>query len=134
LIMRTDDGGATWKDLESGLSTNLFAVSVAGRNDVLVAGDQGSIIHTADGGQTWELQPTITSAALFSIAYRGGKNVWVVGRGGAILRRTEPVATVSIPVTRIAAPVLKGGSAKLDEPVDNDDIPKAVPPKKPVRP
>jgi photosystem II stability/assembly factor-like uncharacterized protein len=112
----------------------LFAVAVAGPNDVLVAGDQGSIIHTADAGQTWEIQPTITSSSLFSISYLGGNNVWVAGRGGAILRRTEAIATVKIPVTKIAAPVLRGGSAKLDEPVDTGDIPKAVPPKKPLRP
>jgi hypothetical protein len=111
----------------------LFAVALANRNDVLVVGDQGSIIHSADAGQTWELQPTITSSPLFSIAYRGGTNVWVAGRGGAILRRSDPIATVSIPVTRIA-PVLRGGSAKLDEPIDKEEIEKAVPPKKPARP
>jgi hypothetical protein len=30
--------------------------------------------------------------------------------------------------------MLKGGAAKLEEPVDTEDIPRAVPPKKPVRP
>ena len=97
---------------------------------MLVVGEQGSIIHSEDGGQTWELQPTITSASLFSIAYRGGTNVWVAGRGGAILRRVDPIATVSIPVTKLP-PILRGGSAKLDDAVDIEDIPKAVPPKKP---
>src|SRR5215217_92377 len=109
-------------------------VALASRNDVLVAGEQGSIIHSQDGGQTWEIQPSITSASLFSIAYRGGTNVWVAGRGGAILRRVDPIATVSIPVTKLP-PILKGGSAKLDnDAVDSGDIPKAVPPKKPVKP
>jgi photosystem II stability/assembly factor-like uncharacterized protein len=109
-------------------------VAVASRNDVLVVGEQGSIIHTKDAGQTWEIQPSITSTSLFSIAYRGGTNVWVAGRGGAILRRVDPIATVSIPVTKLP-PLLKGGSAKLEgEVIDADDIPRAVPPKKPVRP
>jgi photosystem II stability/assembly factor-like uncharacterized protein len=130
LILRTDDGGVTWKDLESGISANLFAVDAAGRNDVLVVGEQGRILHSADGGATWEIQPSITSASLFSLAYRGGNNVWVAGRGGAILRRVEPVATVRIPVSKLP-PMLKGGAAKLEEPVDADDIPRAVPPKKP---
>ena len=98
--------------------------------DVLIVGEQGSIIHSPDGGQTFEIQPSITSTSLFSIAYRGGTNVWVAGRGGAILRRVDPIATVRIPVTKLT-PMLKGGSAKLEEPVDTDDIPKAVPPKKP---
>jgi hypothetical protein len=46
----------------------------------------------------------------------------------------DPIATVSIPVTKLP-PLLKGGSAKLDaDAADADDIPKAVPPKKPAKP
>jgi photosystem II stability/assembly factor-like uncharacterized protein len=133
IVLRTDDGGETWKDLESSVNGNLFGVALASRNDVLVVGEQGSIIHSDDGGQTWEIQPTITSSSLFSIAYRGGTNVWVAGRGGAILRRVDPIATVTIPVTKIP-PMLRGSAKLEDEPIDPNDIPKAVPPKKPVRP
>ncbi|HET8782602.1 MAG TPA: YCF48-related protein, partial [Pyrinomonadaceae bacterium] len=128
------DGGETWKDLESGVRGNLFGVATAGRNDVLVVGEQGSIIHSKDGGQTWEIQPTITNASLFSIAYRGGSNVWVAGRGGAILRRVDPIATVNLPVSKIP-PMLKGGSSKTENVPDPNDIPMATPPnKKPEKP
>ena len=100
----------------------------------MVVGDQGRILYSKDAGQTWELQESITSSALFSIAYRGGNNIWVAGRGGAILRRVEPVATVSIPVSRLP-PMLKGGAPKLHpanaEGFDDGDIPPALPPKKP---
>src|SRR4029078_66482 len=99
---------------ESGVTGNLFAVATASRNDVLVVGDQGRIIFSKDAGQTWELQESITSSSLFSIAYRGVNNIWVAGRGGAILRRVDPIATVSLPVSRIP-PLLKGGSAKIPE-------------------
>ncbi len=119
------------------MTTNLFAVAVANRDDILVAGDQGRIIHSDDGGRTWEIQPTVTSTSLFSIAYRGGNNIWVAGRGGAILRRIEPIATVRIPVSRIP-PLLRGTSKSPVESsenlIDDGDIPRAVPPKKPVRP
>jgi len=134
--MRSDDGGATWKDLESGVNGNLFGVALAGRNDVLVVGEQGNIVASKDAGQTWEIQPTITSTSLFAIAYRGGTNIWVAGRGGAILRRVDPIATVSLPVGKLP-PMLKGGPPKLDggnAPIDDEEIPKAVRPKKPVRP
>jgi photosystem II stability/assembly factor-like uncharacterized protein len=73
IVLRTDDGGVTWKDLESGFNSNLFGVALASRNDVLVVGEQGSIIHSKDAGQTWEVQPSVTSTSLFSIAYRGGR-------------------------------------------------------------
>ena len=103
---------------------------------MLVVGEQGNIIHSKDAGQTWEVQPTITSTSLFAIAYRGGTNIWVAGRGGAILRRVDPIATVSLPVGKLP-PVLRGGPPKLDggeAAVDLEDIPKAVRPKKPVKP
>ena len=130
IVLRTDDGGETWKDVETNISGNLFGVALANRNDVLVVGEQGKIIHSRDAGQTWEVQPSITSTALFSIAYRGGTNIWVAGRGGAILRRVDPIATVSLPVTKLP-PMLKGGPPKLESEVDNYDIPRATPPKKP---
>ena len=136
IVLRTDDGGVTWKDLESGVNANLFAVAAANRNDVLAVGDQGKIIYSKDGGQNWELQESITSSSLFSIAYRGGNNIWVAGRGGAILRRMDPIATVRIPVSRIP-PILKGANKIPDasaEGFDDGDIPRALPPKKPLRP
>jgi hypothetical protein len=68
---------------------------------------------------------------LFSIAYRGGTNIWVAGRGGAILRRIDPIATVSLPVTKLP-PLLRGNAPKLEGAVDTEDIPKATPPKKPA--
>ena len=36
IILRTDDGGATWRDQESGIATNLFAISISSRDDLLV--------------------------------------------------------------------------------------------------
>ena len=56
--------------------------------------------------------------------------------GGAILRRLEPIATVRIPVSRLP-PLLRGGSktqnTNPENAIDDGDIPRAVPPKKPVR-
>ena len=110
MILRTDDGGATWKDLETGVRGNLFGVALANRNDVLVVGEQENVIHSgvcgADVGQ-----PSIVSASLFSIAYRGGTNVWVAGRGGAILRRVDPIATVRSAGDEVAADVRRAAEA-----------------------
>jgi len=70
---------------------------------------------------------------------RSWHNIWVAGRGGAILRRTDPIATVSIPTLRLP-PALHGGPPKIQPrnaqfPIDDGDIPRAIPPdKKPARP
>ena len=136
LILRTDDGGASWKDQESGLKLNLYSVAAASRDDVLVVGDQGRVLQTRDGGETWEGLPTVTSAALFGAAYHGGNAAWVAGRGGTILKRTDSVATVKIPRPKLppsmrgAPPKLKPGEeADALAPVVEDDIPRATPPK-----
>ena len=135
-VLRTSDGGQTWKDLETGVSSSLFAVAAVSRNDLLIVGEQGKILHSKDAGETWELQPSVTNTSLFAIAYRGGTNIWIAGRGGAILRRVDPIATVNLPAVTKLPPILRG-SAKADNVeqfIDEKDIPKAVPPKKPVRP
>ena len=68
---------------------------------------------------------------MFGIAYRGGTNVWIAGRGGAILRRVDPIATVSLPVTKLP-PLLRGAPKPEGAVIDVDDSPKAKPPKKPA--
>jgi len=118
------------------VSSSLFAVAAVSRNDLLIVGEQGKILHSKDAGETWELQPSVTNTSLFAIAYRGGTNIWIAGRGGAILRRVDPIATVNLPAVTKLPPILRG-SAKADNVeqfIDEKDIPKAVPPKKPVRP
>ena len=140
IILRTDDGGKTWKDQETNVKTNLFAISVATREEVMIAGDQGRILATKDGGLNWETQPTATSSPLYGVAYRGGSEAWVAGRGGSILRRIDSLATVKIPLPRISsdvssAPKLKGQENSQQHNLDSDDIPRAIPPiRKPVKP
>ena len=127
--------GLNWKDQESSVKSNLFAVAVAARDDALVSGDQGRVLRTKNGGQTWEAQPTITSLPLFSVAYRGGTDAWVAGRGGAILRRTSAVATVKFHVPRsrrsCAAARPSFSRMKLLSSSMTGDIPRAVPSEQP---
>ena len=138
IVLRTDDGGATWKDQESGLTTNLFAVSAASRDEALVAGDQGRVLTTKDGGKTWSVQPTITTSPMFAVTYQRGGNVWIAGHGGAILRRTTAMATL-FPTAKTSpglrgAPKLKA-QENSQQFVDDGDIPRAKPPvRKPVKP
>jgi photosystem II stability/assembly factor-like uncharacterized protein len=127
--------------MESGVTTNLFAVAVSTRDELMVTGEQGRILESKDGGETWLTQPTITSTTLFSIANRGGSNVWVAGRGGAILRRTDDVETVRLPkpglppLLRRSTPKLQSQNSQTPLVIDDGDIPRAVPTiKKPARP
>jgi hypothetical protein len=82
---------------------------------------------------------TYTSVSLFAVAYHGGTDIWVAGRGGAILKRTDGLATVSIPRPKLppimrTKPKLQNSPESLVLP-DDGDIPRAVPnDKRPPRP
>jgi hypothetical protein len=137
VILRTNDGGKTWIDQESGLKMNLYAVAPSKRDEVIVVGEYGTVLRTVNGGKTWEVQPNITSNTLQAVVYRGGTGLWVAGRGGAILKRSETLATVKVSSPKLP-PILrvntKKGTPKLKVPLvpitDDGDIPSAKPPKK----
>jgi photosystem II stability/assembly factor-like uncharacterized protein len=134
LILRTDDAGKQWKQQESKVKLNLFAVSVASPLDALIVGEQGRVMQTKDGGVTWDALASATSVPLFAVAYRGGSAAWVAGRGGAILRRTNSVATVNIPRPKLP-PALRGKKPtpetdELPPALNERDIPRALPPNK----
>jgi photosystem II stability/assembly factor-like uncharacterized protein len=125
-----------WKQQESKVKLNLFAVSVATPLDALIVGEQGRVMQTRDGGETWDALASATSVPLFAVAYRGGSAAWVAGRGGAILRRTDAVATVNIPRPKLP-PALRGKKPNSDADDNNTpptlnerDIPRALPPDK----
>jgi photosystem II stability/assembly factor-like uncharacterized protein len=136
IILRTEDGGATWQDQESPSRANLFAVTVYGRQQAVAVGELGTFLITGDGGKTWEIQPNITGKVLQAVIYRGGSDVWVAGRGGAILKRSEPVAPFKVAVNDSSPPVLRSatGRRKPRTPLititDDGDIPVATPPAK----
>src|SRR5260370_38113224 len=64
MIVRTTDGGATWKVQWSGTTQHLFGVSFTDANTGTVVGDNGTILRTADGGGTWKGQSSRTGDLL----------------------------------------------------------------------
>jgi len=135
LTLRTDDGGRTWKDQESGVALNLYAVALAGPNDALAVGDQGRVLQTQNGGERWDMLSSATSVPLYAVAYRGGSAAWVAGRGGAILRRTDDVNTINLPRPKLPPALQRRAKPKLqtsDAPpkLNDGDLPRAAPPNK----
>jgi photosystem II stability/assembly factor-like uncharacterized protein len=56
LIMKTTDGGESWKGLNSGVFENLFCVDFIDENNGWVSGQDGTIMHTTNGGESWSIQ------------------------------------------------------------------------------
>lgn len=88
LILVTEDGAKSWRQVEAPTRENLTAVFFRGERG-WVAGWSGVILHSADGGRTWQLQKTGVSHGLEGIYFVDDSRGWAVGWVGTILRTTD---------------------------------------------
>jgi photosystem II stability/assembly factor-like uncharacterized protein len=86
LVMRTTDGGETWRRIIVPSKTELFHLDYNGSSHGWIVGDEGLILSTVDGGDTWVVQNSKTRVALFNVDFRDDKEGYVVGEKGMILR------------------------------------------------
>lgn len=86
LLMRTEDGGDTWKRISLPTKTELFHLDFDGNQRGWIVGDEGVILASTDEGITWIKQDSGTKATLFNVDFRDSKEGYVVGAAGIILR------------------------------------------------
>ncbi len=55
-IVLSNDGGASWRQAQVPVSSDLTAVRFATATEGWAVGHDGVVLHSADGGQTWSLQ------------------------------------------------------------------------------
>ena len=84
-VSRTQDGGATWTGVESGVRATLRGVWGSGVNDVWAVGDQGTILRW--NGSAWS-PVTVTGVTqnLNAIHGTGAGAAWAVGNQATIVR------------------------------------------------
>ncbi len=93
LLMRTEDGGDTWRRITVPTKKELFHVDFNDNSHGWVVGDDGVILATIDEGRTWSLQRSGTDMPLFNVDFRDDNNGYVVGKAGTILRTENGGAT-----------------------------------------
>ncbi len=86
-ILRTLDGGVTWRLQPSGVTRHLYGVAFADERNGIAVGAQGTILHTINAG--WTPEPSGTSEDLRGIAFIDLRTATAVGDGGTILRTTD---------------------------------------------
>jgi photosystem II stability/assembly factor-like uncharacterized protein len=84
MLLATEDGGKTGRQVEVPAQENLTAVFFRGEHG-WVAGWGGVILHTADGGRSWENQRTRVANGLEGIYFLDASLGWAVGWMGTIL-------------------------------------------------
>jgi photosystem II stability/assembly factor-like uncharacterized protein len=82
--MNTTDGGITWNNQTSGISTGLFDVIFLDSNTGTVVGANGIILRTFNGGIDW-FQQAGPGQWLYSVDFSSADTGYAAGAGGTIL-------------------------------------------------
>jgi eukaryotic-like serine/threonine-protein kinase len=87
LIMKTENGGKTWKKSTYDSRVNFFSVYFLTAEKGFVSGDNGTIIYTTDGGAKWKILKTYIKESIFDIFFLGDKRTgFMAGSHGTILK------------------------------------------------
>jgi photosystem II stability/assembly factor-like uncharacterized protein len=91
-LLRTADGGATWKrvnvigaDVDARLVRALFTDEGRG----WAFGEEGALYTTRDGGESWERQRVPTRNLLLGGWFLNSEQGWLVGAGATILQTID---------------------------------------------
>lgn len=93
LLMRTQDGGETWRRIPLPTKTEVFHLDFSGNSHGWIVGDEGLIMHTTDEGLTWRQQSSGTKMPLYHVDFRDDDEGYIVGKSGLILRTENGGAT-----------------------------------------
>lgn len=87
-IDRTEDGGATWTSLASGVASELIAGASPASSVCWVVGRNGTVLRTTDG-RTWERIRIPDSADLVSVEAADALNAVVATADGRRLQTSD---------------------------------------------
>ena len=77
-ILRTEDAGDTWEDVESGVIWSLNSVDFSGEYGWAV-GQNGAVVHTRDAGKTWTVQQADTDKMIMAVSFVDQLHGWACG-------------------------------------------------------
>jgi photosystem II stability/assembly factor-like uncharacterized protein len=86
LVLRTEDGGRTFKRVFGCTDMMLYSVTTAPGGRALAVGAAGTLVESSDGGQTWTRRESGTPEHLFG-AFELGNRAIVTGAAGTALVR-----------------------------------------------
>ncbi len=93
LVMRSEDGGETWREQWLPTQATLINVAFAGERIVMIAVLDGTLLRSTDAGQSWATIPSPARARLSGIAFTDNGEGLAVGYWGEAIRTTDGGAT-----------------------------------------
>lgn len=128
IALKTEDGGKTWHSMVASLPNprgrHLYQVQISG-NELLVAGEQGTLLHSINGGESFmELATPYSGTFIGALIPREGEllayglrgNVWLSSDAGSSWQHLDlgqPITFVSGKQLRSGALVLADESGRL---------------------
>jgi photosystem II stability/assembly factor-like uncharacterized protein len=99
LLLRSDDGGKTFKRQSSCADRMLYSVTAISKNLALAVGAEGTAVESSDAGVTWHKRQTGTPEHLFGV-FANDKHAIVLGAAGVVLTRADsgPLAAATTDV------------------------------------
>ncbi len=92
---RSDDGGASWRELSSPYAGSWFGGLALDEDQVLLAGLRGHLFRSADGGETWAEVTTRTRATLTGAVRLPSGRIIVTGLEGSVLTSDDDGRSVA---------------------------------------
>lgn len=88
-ISRSDDGGHTWKKLNSPTRRNISRLAFLNDKVGWGVGHEGIIFKTENAGESWTEQKSGTKNSLFDLSITGPTSVWAVGDVSTVVHTTD---------------------------------------------
>ncbi len=88
-IIRTVDGGKTWKPI-AGITPRLYtSICFTDANIGYVVGQDGTMLKTKDGGATWNVLVTVTTEHLSAVYFTDSNTGFAIGSESLFLSTTD---------------------------------------------
>ncbi|WBL42531.1 YCF48-related protein [Algoriphagus halophytocola] len=89
LIIRTQDGGTTWEEMQVSYEGKLLDLTFITENQLIAVGENGLILRSGDGGKIWSTINSGTALDLKSISGISSNKLLAIGAQGIILRSED---------------------------------------------
>lgn len=102
-ILKTADGGTTWTEVSSGVTSNLRRIAYENALNVYVVGQQGTILESLDGGTTWAKATSNTTREIKGVDSKNGQILAVCFHGTILSYPAQvPNALNNVAIAKVA--------------------------------
>ncbi|MBI2968475.1 MAG: hypothetical protein HYY40_11785, partial [Bacteroidetes bacterium] len=88
-IFKTDDGGATWSQVNSLIAGALNEVDYINANNAWAVGNNGMLLKTTNGGTSWQLVQTAVAGNLAAVDFINSTDGFIFTANGAMYKTTD---------------------------------------------